>query len=52
LLQNIEAKQEQQYDAGLRLLEDQFVEKSDKLVALLSKLAVEYHLYRPFEKHF
>lgn len=52
LLQNIEAKQEQQYDAELRLLEDQFFEKSDKLVALLSKLAVEYHLYRPFEKHF
>jgi hypothetical protein len=52
LLRNIEAKQEQRHDAELRLLEDQFFEKSDKLVALLSKLAVEHHLYRPFEKYF
>lgn len=49
LLQNVEAKQEQQHDAELRLLENQFFEKSDRLSALLSKLAVEHHLYRPFE---
>ncbi|MEN3977295.1 DUF4375 domain-containing protein [Acinetobacter sp. CWB-B33] len=49
LLQNIEAEQEQQHDAELRLLENRFFEKSDRLSALLSKLAVEHHLYRPFE---